>query len=345
MTKIRTVLGDIAPEQAGGTLTHEHIRYAFAGSELDHRNVWDFNDVAQKVADEIKTGRNDYGLNTIVDMTPAELGRIPELLAEVSRRSGANVVAITGFFPEVNGMGIPFHWRRQSLEDIENMLVRDITEGMVYDGKLTPYKAGLIKASTGGSSAKNPTPIGNKGRRIGPNEERAIIAIGRAQRRLGCCINTHTQPLEYALCNPGVELLEALEENGADPTKVIIGHAFVHPNIDQLKAIVERGASLQIDHIGIPWQNESAEQLDELIATHVCMLADLGYLDRLVFSYDKFFSHSRGPVTELEPEQLNEAVYISYISESFAPRLEKKGFGAAELRQVLVDNPARLLAF
>ena len=87
------------------------------------------------------------------------------------------------------------------------------------------------------------------------------------------------------------------------------------------------------------------EQLDELIATAVCQLADLGYLDRLVFSYDKFFSHARGPVTELEPVQLNEAVYISYISQSFAPRLAEKGFGAAELKQVLVDNPARLLAF
>ncbi len=141
------------------------------------------------------------------------------------------------------------------------------------------------------------------------------------------------------------ELLDELECGGADPAKIIIGHAFVHPQIGQLEAICARGACLQIDHIGIPWQNESAEQLDELIADAVCSLAEMGYLDRLVFSYDRFFSHSRGPVTEEEPEQLNELVPIGYIFDRFAPRLQKKGFGPNELRRVLVDNPRRLLAF
>ena len=49
MAKIRTVLGDIAPEDAGVTLTHEHIRYAYPGCEHDHRNVWDFDTVADEV--------------------------------------------------------------------------------------------------------------------------------------------------------------------------------------------------------------------------------------------------------------------------------------------------------
>jgi phosphotriesterase-related protein len=225
------------------------------------------------------------------------------------------------------------------------MLTRDLTEGMVYDSRITPYKAGMMKVSTGGLGADQPTPIGPDGRRIGKFERHVIKAVGRVQAKIGCAINTHTQPLDYALTNPGIELLDELEENGADPGKVIIGHAFVHPNIEQLKAICARGANVQVDHIGIPWQNESAEQLDELIANAVRALADAGYLDRIVFSYDRFFSHQRGPVTEKEPEQLNELVDIGYLYDSFAPRLEKKGFGPAELHTVMVDNPRRLLAF
>ncbi len=31
MAVIRTVFGDIAPDRAGVTLTHEHVRYAYAG--------------------------------------------------------------------------------------------------------------------------------------------------------------------------------------------------------------------------------------------------------------------------------------------------------------------------
>lgn len=345
MAIIRTVLGDIDPAKSGVTLTHEHIRYAYAGCEFDHRNVWDFETVAKEVALTLHGSVSDYGIKTIVDLTPAEIGRHPKLMAEVSRRSKSQIVATAGFFPESAGMGIPFHWRRQSIEYIEEMLVRDVTEGMVYDCKITPHKAGILKAATGGLGPMQPTPIGADGRRIGFYENKVIRAVGRAQRKTGCCINTHTQPMDYAIINPGLELLDLLEEEGVDPGKVIIGHAFVHPRLDQLKAICERGACLQIDHIGIPWQNESAEQLDELIATAICQLTDLGYLDRLVFSYDRFFSHARGPVTEEEPVQLNELVPMGYIFDSFAPRLAKKGFGKKELDTVLIDNPRRLLAF
>jgi phosphotriesterase-related protein len=345
MTAIRTVLGDIDPPAAGITLTHEHIRYAYPGCEFDHHNVWDFETVASDVAAVLERGRVDNDIRTVVDLTPAEIGRHPELIAEVSRRSGTHVVATTGFFPESTGMGILFHWRRQSVEYIEEMLVRDVTEGMVYDGRLTPYKAGILKVGTGGLGKDQPTPIGDDGRHIGRHERHVIKAVARAQRTLGCAINTHTQPMDYAITNPGIELLDLLEEAGADPARVIIGHAFVHPRLDQLEAICARGASLQIDHIGIPWQNESAEQLDDLIANAVVALADLGYLDRLVFSYDRFFAHARGPVSEAEPEQLNELVPIGYLFDEFADRLAGKGFQAADMHRVMVENPRRLLAF
>jgi phosphotriesterase-related protein len=344
MAVIRTVLGDISPDEAGVTLTHEHLRYAYAGTEFDHHNAWTFEETAADVTRALNDGM-EHGIRTVVDMTPAEIGRHPELFAETSRRSGMHVVAVTGFFPESAGMGIPFHWRRTSLEYTTEMLVRDLTEGMMYDGYKTAYKAGLLKCSTGGLGANEPTPMGDDGRRIGKFERHAIAAVARAQRQVGCCINTHTQPRDYALTNPGIELLDEIEMNGGDPTKVIIGHAFVHPNVDQLLAICKRDANLQIDHIGIPWQNESADQLDEDIANAVCAVADAGYLDRMVFSYDRFFSHARGPVSKNEPEQLNEIVEMGYLFEKFAPRLEKKGFGKAEMHQVMVENPKRLLAF
>ena len=91
--------------------------------------------------------------------------------------------------------------------------------------------------------------------------------------------------------------------------------------------------------------HDSAEQLDEELAVHICRLADKGYLGQLVFSYDRFFSHGRGPITEEEPDQDNTRVPPGYLFDSFAPRLAKKGFGKAELHKVLVENPRRILAF
>jgi len=109
--------------------------------------------------------------------------------------------------------------------------------------------------------------------------------------------------------------------------------------------ICKRGASLQVDHIGIPWRAPSAEEFDEAMANAVCELVEAGYLDRLVFTYDRFFHHCRGPVTEDEPEMPNEKVEFGYMFESFLPRLAKKGFTDEEIDTVLVRNPQRLLAF
>ena len=67
MAIIRTVLGDIAPEAAGATLTHEHLRYSYAGCDFDHRNAWDINEVASDVAVVVEKGDRQYGIHTIVE--------------------------------------------------------------------------------------------------------------------------------------------------------------------------------------------------------------------------------------------------------------------------------------
>jgi phosphotriesterase-related protein len=344
MSIIRTVLSDIPALQAGITLTHEHLRYAYAGCEYDHNNVWDVGMVAAQISQTLHNGMKQNGVETLVDLTPPELGRHPRLMAEAQRLSGVNIVATAGFYGEHNAIGLPFYWRRKSVGYMKELIVRDITEGMVYDGALTPYRAGVIKVSTG-ALMDIPTPVGPKGTRIGVYEEKAIRAAARAQRILGCAINTHTHPVDWTVTNPGIEMLDIMDEEGADPSKVIIGHCFIKTTLEQLKAICERGANLQIDHIGIPWMHSSSDALDEQMANLICELTVLGYLDRLVFSYDRFFVHGRGPVTEEEPEQFNTKVPFSYLFDSFAPRLERKGFGKSELRRVLVDNAQRLLAF
>jgi phosphotriesterase-related protein len=340
MAVIRTVLGDIAPDEAGLTLTHEHVRYQYQGCEFDHNNVWDLESMAREVGSAVRSMCRDHGFKTMVDLTPPDIGRHPELLAEVSRRSGCHIVATTGFYAE--GMGIGFYWRRKSVDYIADVLVRDITEGMVHDNRLTPYKAGCIKVATGAMGETPPLP---NGLRIGPYEERIMRAAARAQKRTGAPIGTHTQPADYVVCNPGLEMLDLLEREGADPGKIMLGHVFIKPKLEQLVQLCERGAILQVDHIGIPWMHDTPEQLDEEMAVLICRLCDLGHIDKLLFSYDRFFSHGRGPITDAEPDQDNTRVPLGYLFEKFAPRLEKKGFGKAELNQVLVDNPRRILAF
>jgi len=345
MTKIRTVTGDIDPETTGITLTHEHILYADDGASFDPRAAFDIDKVSDSISETLKMGMADHGIRTVVDMTANEVGRHPHLVREVAKKSGAQIISITGFYPEV--LGLPYHWRAQPVDAIRDLFITDITEGTTFAYQQTDVKAGAIKIATGSGGYKGtPSPTGPSGTHMTALEEKVVRAAGRAQARLGCCVNTHTEAADYSFRNPGLEQLDVLEAEGADPTKVIIGHALINPTMSQLLDICKRGASLQIDHIGIPWMNPSADYLDEKMANAICELAEAGHLDRMVFSYDRFFYMVHTVMDEEEEqEMLNDRLGLGYMFDSFIPRLSKKGFTEQELHAVLVENPRRLFAF
>ncbi|MEA2915621.1 MAG: hypothetical protein QOJ15_7702, partial [Bradyrhizobium sp.] len=175
MKKIRTVTGDVPADKMGRTLTHEHLLYTYPGGEYDHNSSFDLDKAVDRIATELKAGAEEYHYGTVVDMTPAEVGRHPELMKRVSEKTGVNVIAVSGFFPE--RMGIPYWFRRQSVEELAEFYIRDLTEGMVFAGGKTGIKAGAIKIATGQESVEpKPSPIGPNGRRIHLYEDRLIRA-------------------------------------------------------------------------------------------------------------------------------------------------------------------------
>jgi|SRR5579862_6526286 len=344
MNVVRTVTGDVPAEKLGITLTHEHILYAYPGADLDHRTAFNLEDVAGRIGGELRRGLEDHGIATVVEMTPAEVYRHPPLMRMVSEASGVNIVAVTGFFPQ--SMGLPYYWRRQTVDELAQFFVRDITEGMMFNGQQTGIRAGAVKIATGGEGVvARPSPAGPDGLRITEIEQRVVRAAGRAQRELGCLVNTHTDPNDYAVTNPGIEQLDLLEDEGADPAKVVIGHAFIkNTGIHQVREICERGATVNVDHVGIPWKHPSSDELDGLLAEQVVKLLELGFGDRITISYDRWFFNPRAEVTELDPEFPNARVPWGYLFDEFLPRLRKLGVDEGAIRQILVDNPRRLLA-
>ena len=81
---------------------------------------------------------------SFVDPCPMELGRDPEFAAECADKSGLNVVVATGLYNEA--LGIPPHFRSLPADDIAEIYVREITDGIDKTG----IKAGIIKTATGG---------------------------------------------------------------------------------------------------------------------------------------------------------------------------------------------------
>jgi phosphotriesterase-related protein len=324
-------------------LSHEHLLYGYPGAELDHRTVLDYDAAVDFVAGQVKRGMDGYGYGSIVDMTPPEVGRHPQFMADVARRTGLNVVAVTGFFPE--RMGIPYYWRRQTREELTEFFVRDLTEGMVFAWQQTGYKAGAIKIATGQESVEpKASPLGPNGRYIHEIEDRVIRAAAHAAMQVGCAINTHIDPMDFEVTNPGREQLEVLLEEGMDPGKVIIGHAFVPPQVDAMREILKLGGNVQLDHVGIPWRVGTAEELDEAMANALVDLIEEGYLERVVMSFDRWFFNPRAGVTEMDPQLLNEKVDLSYMFTSFVPRLKSKGVTDEQLDQLMIENPRRIFA-
>lgn len=343
MKILRTVLGDVPAESSGRILSHEHLLYGYPGAELDHRTVLDYSAAVDFVAGQVKRGMDGYSYGTIVDMTPPEVGRHPQFMVDVAKQTGMNVVAITGFFPE--RMGVPYYWRRQTVEELTEFFVRDLTEGMVFAWQQTPYRAGAIKIATGQESVTPmPSPVGPNGRHIHEVEDRIIRAAARAATQVGCAINTHIDPMDFEVTNPGREQLEILLEEGMDPAKVIIGHAFVPPQVEMMREILEMGGNVQLDHVGIPWRVGSAEELDEAMADALVTLIDEGHLEKVVISFDRWFFNPRAGVTEIDPQLLNEKVDLGYMFTSFVPRLKGKGVTDEQLDALMIHNPRRIFA-
>lgn len=343
MRILRTVHGDVPAETSGRMLSHEHLLYGYPGAELDHRTVLDYEAAVEFVAGQVKRGMDDFAYGTIVDMTPPEVGRHPQFMADVATATGINVVAITGFFPE--RMGIPYYWRRQTQQELTEFFVRDLTEGMVFAWQQTPYKAGAIKIATGQESVTpKPSPPGPNGRYVHEIEDRVIRAAAHAAIEVGCAINTHIDPMDFEVTNPGREQLEIVMEEGLDPGKIIIGHAFVPPQLDAMREILSQGANVQLDHVGIPWRISGAEELDEAMANALVQLLEEGYGKQVVISFDRWFFNPRAGVTELDPKLLNEKVDLSYMFTSFVPRLKSKGVTDAQLDDLMIHNPSRIFS-
>src|SRR5260370_23318442 len=196
MAVIRTVLGDVDSGRAGVTLAHEHILYAYPGADLDHRTQFDFEEVADRIAGVLRSGLDDNSLATIVEMTPVEVYRHPPLFRAVAERSGVNIIAVTGFFPEP--MGIPYYWRPQTIPELAEFFVTDLTEGMMFQARQTGIRAGALRIATGGEGlATRPSPIGEHRRRITTVHARIIRAAALAHQAGRSATTIHTTTHDY----------------------------------------------------------------------------------------------------------------------------------------------------
>lgn len=231
MSFVRTVLGDIAPEEMGLTYSHEHVVIEESFPTITNQDFI-LNDVS-KITEELKEFYS-LGGRTLVDTMPANCGRNIVKLAEVSRQSAVNIIAPTGIHLEMYYP--PYHWRYPLAEDeLTELFIKDILEGIdVHDYgspvvKRTPHKAGLIKLATGNES-------------ITPHQEKIFHAVVNTHKQTGVPILTHTNSGKHAIAQ--VKLFDKL---GADLTHVVLSHVDKYKDLNYHKELMQTGVYVEYD--------------------------------------------------------------------------------------------------
>ena len=258
MTAVQTVTGPIDPAELGRTLVHEHIRISWPGRSSTRRYSWDRADTVARAVDKMAE-LLDAGFRTFVDPCPIELGRDPELYAEISEQSGMRIVCTTGFYTEHGGSGLPYYWRGAR----PRRGGRALRRGAHARGSPTPgIRAGAIKAATG--------------LEVTDAERRMLTGAALAQRDIGVAIITHTENSRH-----GDVQQDIFDSSGADLARVLIGHQDEQAEVAPIRKLAERGTFVGIDRIGL-----EILAPDERRADHVATLVREGLTSHVCLSQD-----------------------------------------------------------
>jgi 5-phospho-D-xylono-1,4-lactonase len=209
---IRTVRGDIRPEELGPCDAHEHLFLVTPAQPGD-----EFSDL-EKAIEEAQTLRA-AGARSLVDWTPIGLGRDLDGLRAVSEAADLHVVAATGLHREVHyAADDPI--REESEDALADRFVADLE------------RCGIIKI---GASYHSLTAF----------EAKAFEAAAAAYARVLAPLCVHT---EHGTM--GLAIVERLGELGVAPERVILAHVDRNPDAGEHAETAAAGAWLQLDGPG-----------------------------------------------------------------------------------------------
>ena len=306
MSKIRTVMGDIDPNEIGITLIHEHLFFDTGSKGDDNQRFMDFPGQFRELGVFQKQGGS-----CVVDQTTIDLGRQPDLLKRLAEAMKIHIVASTGFYHE--------QWfsemvRQADVDSIAQIMIKEIEEAI--EG--VDFRAGLIGEI--GSSEVGTTVL----------EEKVLRAAALAHRATGAPISTHTMAGSEAL-----HQIAIFQEEGVDPQRVIVSHVDLD-HVEHIKMIAEHGAFLGLDTIGKPrYRDEYRLTGDEIRLEVLFAMVEAGFEDQIVLSHD---------ISRAKYLHSNGGHGYDHLLGTFVPRLRER-LPEETIEKFLIHNPRRALAF
>lgn len=359
--KINTVSGIIAPEELGFTAFHEHticdLKFMRSQGEIPPipkemlalvpENYASLRSGLGMFSDECSTlGDVNYmvkelnafkkvGGRAVCDASPIGLRGDVRDLKKASELAGVHIVCATGLY---NVHAQPKEFLAKNEKELIAYFEKEIKEGI--DG--TDIKPGFLKCALQTIKPDNTIDV---------TELKTLRACAKAATSTGLSLHVHTnRPLTNVHILHGIDV--AFNECGMKPNRLHIMHmdSFLRRptemvdyfanmdtvrniNIDLLMQVLDRGVSIGFDSWGMPieYVPDDFDRLKGLVA-----LLKKGYASQIAMGHD-IYDKTRGVTYGYTG--------FTHISSFALPRLKQLGFGDDVINKLMVENPARILAY
>lgn len=313
---IKTITGDIKPEELGWCQCHEHIFLEKCKSaEVSSSLLMDDFEKSLAELEDYKAA----GGCSVVDAQPAYSGRMANSLHYASRDSGVKIIASTGFHKTVFYDELCPLLNMQEPE-LTVFFIQEIRGSMISDAQNhfedTACSAGIIK-----------TAVDSQGIYSDADYTELFEAAAQAAQITGAPVMTHIEKGADAF-----EVIKFFEERHVAPERLILCHLDrAQYDLTYHKEAAETGAFLEYDTINrLKYHDNKAE------AELIIYMLEQGFKDRLLISLD---------TTNQRLRRYGANMGLDYILKDFAPYLASLGVSAADIKHMMVKNPAKALQF
>jgi phosphotriesterase-related protein len=298
---VLTVDGPIPISDMGTCLIHEHILVDFIGADRTGYHRWNREEVVKKVLPYLREVKNK-GVNTILECTPAYLGRDPRMMKILADKSGINILSNTGFYGAVNDKYIPDFAFNINADSMAALWINEFKNGIEDTG----IKPGFIKIAVDPDSVL--TDI----------DKKIVHAAIITHKQTGLTIVSHTGP-----DGPAFAQLKMIKEQGLSASSWVWTHAQEGTPEAHIRAAKE-GAWISIDNIN-----------QEKLSSNMLFIKNMksaNMLNRLLISHDAGW---------YDPDQPKGGEVRGYtdIFTHLVPLMLEEEFTQDEVDQILVKNP------
>jgi phosphotriesterase-related protein len=302
---VQTATGAIPAAQLGLTLMHEHVLVDFIGADQVSPQRYDANHAFATVLPHLLRARKD-GCRTLVECTPAFLGRDVALLRRLSEASGLHILTNTGLYGAAKDKHLPRYAFTESAEQLAARWTREFEQGI--DG--AAIKPAFMKIGV------DDAPLSEVDRKL-------VRAAALTSRSTGLPIASHTGTGMAAIAE-----LEVLDTGGVPPSSFIWVHAQSERDPAFHTRAAKAGAWVEFDGIS----DTSIDRHVELVV----LMKTQGLLGRVLVSHDAGWYRVGEPGGgQFRP--------FDTLFTRFIPALTAAGMTTSEVNQLLVDNPRQAL--